>query len=446
MCRHLQVAHRRVTTAVTLVRTLTSIAGSTSWRGQLLSDGVLSRSPLTPRGPSARRLELGPPLLLARLVLAAGQCPARPALGRGPWRALGTRVTGLGRTLRGSAWGHRYALAARTGDGPMDAVTGKGVLGAQRPAAWPAHGQGRAIISTPCSAHGPTRGLALSPEARSSCSTPGGRAHASANPATAACAGSCAGRTTTSRVTVRSRASAKGSVPPLQVLALLVRPWRRAWSSMETRLAGAPCGFRRGPPGPPVGSGSVACATIWATGSSPSCSRGAGPERPGGGASHRCPRATASKTTRSACSRVVGCPPSRSRAALRRRWPPRLPPASPPIVSVDVPRAWAAPPPAVRRAGPSRCKVSATRPAPHSGGEARAARNCLEPHPPLFAPHVDVRSSQVVARWCAMSRLRPCHTVPRLPGGCAAPRPSSPLCPRLSLTVRATASRSLPWP
>ena len=128
MCRHLQVAHRRVTTAVTLVRTLTSIAGSTSWMGQLLGDGVLSRSPLTPRGPSARRLELGPPLLLARLVLAAGQGPARPALGRGPWRALGTRVTGLGRTLRGSAWGHRYALAARTGDGPMDAVTGKGGL------------------------------------------------------------------------------------------------------------------------------------------------------------------------------------------------------------------------------------------------------------------------------------------------------------------------------
>src|SRR5262249_17240016 len=129
--------------------------------------------------------------------------------------------------------------------------------------------------------------------------------------------------------------------------------------------------------------------------------------------------------------------PRRFATAVAPPPPPPLPPPppSPPRAPGARPRPGPAPPPPGPRPAPSRCKVSATRPAPHSGGEARAARNCLEPHPPVCAATVTVRSSQVVARWCAMSRLRPCHTVPRLPGGCAAPRPSSPLCPRLSLTV-----------
>jgi hypothetical protein len=102
MCRHLQVAHRRVTTAVKLVLTQTFISGSTSLMCQLMGDGVLYRSPFAQRGPSSLRLDLGAQLLLERLVLADSQGPAMPELGSGPLRSLGTRVTGPGRKLRGS--------------------------------------------------------------------------------------------------------------------------------------------------------------------------------------------------------------------------------------------------------------------------------------------------------------------------------------------------------
>ena len=53
-----------------------------------------------------------------------------------------------------------------------------------------------------------------------------------------------------------------------------------------------------------------------------------------------------------------------------------------------------------------------------------------------------VRSSRVLSRLWAMSRMRKFHSVPWLKGGCSAPRQSSTICQRLSITVSSTASRS----
>ena len=158
--------------------------------------------------------------------------------------------------------------------------------------------------------------------------------------------------------------------------------------------------------------------------------------------SHFCQRSTSSSTKRRACSLACGCPQSRSSAALRLLWPTRTKPASSRIASADAPSSRAARPTALRNACPSRFKVSSTRPAPNRGVESRAARSCRAPKPPVCSAKVTVRSSKILSRLWAMSRMRKLHSVPWLKGGCSAPRQSSTICQRLSITVSSTASRS----
>ena len=62
--------------------------------------------------------------------------------------------------------------------------------------------------------------------------------------------------------------------------------------------------------------------------------------------------------------------------------------------------------------------------------------------PPVCSANVTVRSSKVLSRLWAMSRMRKFHSVPWLKGGCSAPRQSNTICQRLSITVSSTASRS----
>ena len=103
----------------------------------------------------------------------------------------------------------------------------------------PTYGQGRAIMYTPCAAHGAIRGLAMYPgryrvaqtwrllQVSASSSRPHARADSLGG--------------TTSRMTVLSRSTAKCSLKPLKVLALLLRPWRMSGSSIEIRRSGATC-------------------------------------------------------------------------------------------------------------------------------------------------------------------------------------------------------------
>ena len=93
MCRDLEVADRRMTTAIKLVFAQAFVSGSTSLVHQLMGNGVLHRRPFAQRGPSTLRLHLGSQLLLERLVLADAQASALPARGFGALGAQGTRVT-----------------------------------------------------------------------------------------------------------------------------------------------------------------------------------------------------------------------------------------------------------------------------------------------------------------------------------------------------------------
>ena len=92
-CRYLEVADRRMTTAIRLVLAQACVSGSTSLVRQLMSNRVLHRRPFPERGPSTLRLYLGSQLLLEQLVLADAYASALSVCGFG---ALGSR----GRTPR----------------------------------------------------------------------------------------------------------------------------------------------------------------------------------------------------------------------------------------------------------------------------------------------------------------------------------------------------------
>src|SRR5262249_40801911 len=103
--------------------------------------------------------------------------------------------------------------------------------------------------------------------------------------------------------------------------------------------------------------------------------------------------------------------PVEVQAALRLLCPTQGSPTSSTSPSTDVPRACATSPTALRKAWPSKFKVSSTRLAPNNGVESRAARSCRAPKPPVCSANVTVRSSSVLARLCAMSRIRKLNNV-----------------------------------
>src|SRR5712691_7472683 len=114
-CRYLEVADRRMTTAITLILAQAFVAGSTSLVYQLMRNRVLYRRPFPERGPSTLRLHLSSQLLLERLVLADAQASALSVGGCGALGSQGTRVTRRRRKLGLLAGDDGDGLATRTG-------------------------------------------------------------------------------------------------------------------------------------------------------------------------------------------------------------------------------------------------------------------------------------------------------------------------------------------
>src|SRR5712691_5140411 len=141
MCRHLEVAHRCMTTAIKLVFPQALVAGAPSLVRQLMGDRMFNSRTFAQRGPSALGVDLGAQLLLELLVLADGQAPTVPHAGGGALRAHRTRITGTGRKLGVLAWDHGHGVAVGTGDRPMREVQGEVLLGEQAPTLWPGAGR-----------------------------------------------------------------------------------------------------------------------------------------------------------------------------------------------------------------------------------------------------------------------------------------------------------------
>jgi len=116
MCRDLEVADRRMTTAIKLVLAQAFVAGVTALGRQLMGDGVLDRGAFAQRGASALRPDFGSQLLLELFVLTDVQAPALPVHGFGTLGSQGTHVTHRRRKLRRLARNHRDTLAPWTGD------------------------------------------------------------------------------------------------------------------------------------------------------------------------------------------------------------------------------------------------------------------------------------------------------------------------------------------
>src|SRR2546429_4796065 len=112
-CRYLEVADRRMTTAIKLVLAQAFVAGSTPLVHQLVRNRVLHRRPFPERGPSTPRLHLGAQLLLERLILADAHASALAMGGFGALGSQGTRVTRRRRKLARLAGDHADALATR---------------------------------------------------------------------------------------------------------------------------------------------------------------------------------------------------------------------------------------------------------------------------------------------------------------------------------------------
>src|SRR5712691_13425450 len=114
-CRYLEVADRRMTTAIKLVLAQPLVSGATSLVHQLMRNRVLHRRPFPERGPSTLRLHLGSQLLLELLVLADTHASALSVGGFGALHSQVTRVTRCRRKLGMLTGDHGDALAPRTG-------------------------------------------------------------------------------------------------------------------------------------------------------------------------------------------------------------------------------------------------------------------------------------------------------------------------------------------
>src|SRR2546421_5171299 len=92
MCCDLEVADRRMTTAIKLVLAQAFVSGSTSLVRQLMGNRVLHRCPFAQRGPATLCLYLGSQLLLERLLLPDAQGFSLPAPGFRPLEPPGPCV------------------------------------------------------------------------------------------------------------------------------------------------------------------------------------------------------------------------------------------------------------------------------------------------------------------------------------------------------------------
>ena len=137
MCRYLEVAHRRMTTAIKLVLAHAFVAGSTSLVHQLVRNRVLHCRPFPERGPSTPRLHLGAQLLLELLIPADAHASALAVCGCGALGAQDTRVTRRRRKLDRRAKDHGNALATRTSHLHRGKVPGEIILCEQRTNLWP---------------------------------------------------------------------------------------------------------------------------------------------------------------------------------------------------------------------------------------------------------------------------------------------------------------------
>ena len=136
-CCYLEVADRRMTTAIKLVLAQAFVSGATSLVHQLMRNRVLHRRPFAERGPSTLRLHLGSQLLLELLVLADAQASALSVGGFGALGSQGTCVTRHSRKLDLLAWDHRDGLATRTGHLHTRKVQGEIMLREKRTNLWP---------------------------------------------------------------------------------------------------------------------------------------------------------------------------------------------------------------------------------------------------------------------------------------------------------------------
>ena len=106
-CCYLEVADRRMPTAIKLVLAQAFVSGATSLVHQLMRNRVLHCRPFAERGPSTLRLHLGSQLLLELLVLADAQASALSVGGFGALGSQGTCVTRHSRKLDLLAGDHR---------------------------------------------------------------------------------------------------------------------------------------------------------------------------------------------------------------------------------------------------------------------------------------------------------------------------------------------------
>jgi hypothetical protein len=132
MCRYLEVADRRMTTAIKLILAQAFVAGSTSLVYQLVRHRVLHCCPFPERGPSTPRPHLGSQLLLELLILADAQASALSVGGFGALGSHGARVTRRRRKLGMLAGDHGDALATRTGHLHTRTIQGAIILREQR--------------------------------------------------------------------------------------------------------------------------------------------------------------------------------------------------------------------------------------------------------------------------------------------------------------------------
>ena len=149
MRRYLEVADRRMTTAIKLVFAHAFVSGATSLVYQLVRNRVLHRRPFPECGPSPPRLHFGSQLLLELLILADAHASALSVGGCGALGAQGTRVTRCRRKLGSLAGDHGDTLAP----GQVTCIPAKSKVKSAFVNSEPPCGQGRAIMYTPCSAH-----------------------------------------------------------------------------------------------------------------------------------------------------------------------------------------------------------------------------------------------------------------------------------------------------
>ena len=155
----LEVTDRRMAPSVKLILAQPLRAGAPPLVCHMMGNRMFHRRPFAQGSATALGLKLGTQLLLKRLILADRQGPALPECGDGARRALGTRVTGTGRKLGGSAGEPRHGLAARTGNRPVGKVEAEGMLGEARASAGPGTGHNvHALLGprpNPRACHGP---------------------------------------------------------------------------------------------------------------------------------------------------------------------------------------------------------------------------------------------------------------------------------------------------